>query len=127
MLFTFPDIELLVVAYLSSFAGVNVSLETPNTLSATLPFVRVTRVAGGDDYVTDVATIDLDIFSDTRYNCNVVSQAVHGYMHRLRHTSVGNLLVDHVETVTSPMYVDYGDENLRRNVASYQIHTRVTA
>lgn len=125
----FADVEQVLVAFLPaavpSLAGV--SVETPNPLLETLPFVQVTRIGGSDDYLTDSAIVDLDIFDTTRANASATARLVHDAMMHLRHTAVGGVLIDHVETETGPMWVNYQDENVQRYVCSYLIQSRVVA
>lgn len=122
----YADVEALLVAYLASVPGVQgVSVELPNPVA--LPAVMITRIGGGDDYITDSARVDVDSFNTTRAAAGATARSVHAQMMKLRHTSVQNVLVDHVETVTGPMWVPYQDELLKRYVATYLIQTRVTA
>lgn len=124
----FADVESLLVTYLAAIAGVQgVSVDLPQDVRNHLPFVQVTRVGGGDDYVTDSATVDVDVFHNSRANSSEVARTVHAAMMHLRHTSINGVLVDSVETITGPLWIDYEDEHLLRYVATYLVETRVTA
>jgi hypothetical protein len=125
----YADAEAVVVAYLTaSVPGLaGVSVELPNDVNSNVPFVQVTRVGGSDDYVTDSAIIDLDVFGLTRVQASDASRLVHNAMMRLRHTAVNGVLIDLVETQTGPMWVNWGDENLERYVMSYRIDSRVNS
>ncbi|HEX5119852.1 MAG TPA: hypothetical protein VFW65_32095 [Pseudonocardiaceae bacterium] len=125
----YADVEALLVAYLTAaIPGVQgVAVDLPQDVLARLPFVQVNRVGGGDDYVTDTATVDVDTFHATRANASDVARTVHAAMMRLRHTAVAGVLVDSVETVTGPLWITYDDENLERYVATYLVETRVNA
>lgn len=124
----YADVEQVLVAYLpAAIPSLTASVETPNTLLQSLPFVQVTRIGGGDDYITDSAIVDLDIFSTSRANASALARLVHDAMMHLRHTAVGGVLIDHVETETGPMWVNYQDENVQRYVSTYRIESRVVA
>lgn len=124
----YADAEGTVIAYLQDTPGVmGVSVDLPHDVLTRLPFVLVTRAGGGDNYVTDEATVDIDVFNTTRATANTMARAIHARMMRLRHTSVGGVLIDSVETVTGPMWLNYEDENLQRYLMSYIIESRITA
>lgn len=124
----YADVEQVLVAYLpASIPSLTAAVETPNTLLQSLPFVQVTRIGGGDDYITDSALVDLDIFSTSRANASATARLVHNAMMHLRHTAVGGVLIDHVETISGPFWVNYQDENVQRYVSSYLIESRVVA
>lgn len=60
----FPDVQALLVDALEELAGVgNTGIETPEDLEVNLPFVRVRRIAGQSDRVTDYSTITVDVFT----------------------------------------------------------------
>lgn len=124
----YADIESLLVTYAAAVPGiVAASVETPNDLLGQCPFVQVTRIGGGDDYLTDSAQVDLDVFGATRVAASDAARAVHNAMMHLRHTAVNGVLIDQVETVTGPSWVNYQDEHLQRYVMSYVIDSRVVA
>jgi hypothetical protein len=124
----YANVEAVLVAYLATVPGIQaVRVETPNDLTSLLPFVQVTRVGGGDNYITDSAIVDLDVIAATRDAASDAARAVHNSMMHLRHTAVNGVLIDLVETVTGPMWVNYQDENVQRYVSSYQIDSRISA
>lgn len=124
----YADVEALLVAYLAPVPGITgVSVDLPQNVLTRLPFVQVNRVGGGDNYITDLATVDVETFHSSRANASTVARTVHAAMMQLRHTVVNGVLVDSVETITGPLWIDYEDENLQRYVATYLVETRVTA
>lgn len=124
----YADVEALLVTYLASVPDVTgVAVDLPANVLTRLPFIQVNRVGGSDDYITDSATVDIDVFHSTRGAASALARIVHATMMRLRHTAVNGVLVDSVETVTGPQWIDYQDENLQRYVATYQIDSRVCA
>jgi hypothetical protein len=124
----YADVEALLVTYLASVPTViGVAVDLPQNVLALLPFVQVGRVGGGDDYVTDSAMVDIGCFAPSRAAASAVARAVHEAMMRLRHTAIGGVLVDSVETVTGPLWINYDDENLQRYVSTYVVESRVCA
>lgn len=125
----FADVEAAVVAYLPVQVPslVGVSVELPNDLKTRVPFALVTRVGGSDDYITDTALVDVDVFGTTRVQALEAARAVHNAMMHLRHSSVNGVLIDLVETETGPSWVNWADENVQRYVMSYRIDSRVSA
>ena len=121
----YADVEELLVAYLVPVG--TTSVELPNDAQNHLPFIRVTRIGGQDDYITDVANVDLDCFGSTRKQAKDTALAVQALMLQLRHTRVNGVLVDQVETILGPTWVDYQDEHLKRYVLTYAVSSRVTA
>lgn len=124
----YADVEALLVAYLTPLSGIQgVSVDLPQNVLTVLPFVQVNRVGGGDNYVTDSALVDIDCFAATRATASMIARTVHGAMMRLKHTAVNGVLVDSVETVTGPQWINYDDENLQRYVSTYIVESRVGA
>lgn len=124
----FADVEALLVAYLQPLNGIRgVSVDLPPDVIKRLPFIQVNRVAGSDNYITDSPLVDVECFDTTRAKSSAVARTVHAAMMRLRHTAVNGVLVDSVETVTGPFWLNYENENLQRYVATYLVETRVGA
>lgn len=121
----YADAEALLVTYLAP-AG-TVSTDLPNAAQGQMPFIQVTRIGGQDDYLTDVANVDLDCFGTTRTQAMDCARAVQGLMLQLRHTRVNGVLVDQVESILGPTWVNFQDEHLQRYVMTYAISSRVTA
>lgn len=119
----FADVEQLLVTYVGLLTDLpNVSVRMPT--SPPTPFVLVERVVGGDDYITDSPTVDLAVFHPDRTVASGLAQELHAHMLRLRHTVVGGVLVDGLDTVRGPAWLDYQDENLQRYLMSYVVHLR---
>lgn len=124
----YANAEAVLIAYLAPTPGIaGVSVELPQQVLTQLPFVLVTRVSGSDNYITDSATVDVDVFNSTRALAAVTARIIHARMMGLRHTAVNGVLVDNVETITGPSWLNYEDENLQRYVMSYIVESRVNA
>ena len=123
---TYLPPEQVVVTYLTGSCGlVGVAVETPQSLLTELPFALVTRVGGPTDYITDMATIDVDVFNTDRSTALASANAVHLRMLALRGHQVSGCVVDDVDVLMAPRWVDFQDEHVRRYVASYTLYTRL--
>jgi hypothetical protein len=74
---TAPQAEEFVVAYLSQWFS-NVRTEMPN--DPPFPFHLVNRISGGDDMVSDYATVSIHSFDRTRIGAADAADAVHAKM-----------------------------------------------
>ena len=118
--------EQVVVAYLTGECGlVGVAVETPEDLLANLPFAMVTRVGGPTDYITDQGTIDVDVFNTIRTTALDTANLVHTRMLALRGQAVSGCVIDDVDVLMAPRWVDFGDEHVKRYVATYTISSRL--
>lgn len=124
------DIEAVLVSALSGLG--RVGTRTPANLLTALPYVQVQRIHGGaDDRVTDTARVDVDVFTardptnPNRGAAFLLSEQVRALMLSLRHTEVDGVLIDTVETLTAPAWLDYGDEHVNRYLATYELTSRL--
>lgn len=118
--------EQVVVTYLKDQCGLlGVSVETPQDLLSVLPFALVTRVGGPTDYITDMGTIDVDVFNTTRTTALDTMTLVHNRMLALRGTAVSGCVIDDVDVLMGPRWIDYGDEHVKRYIATYTISSRL--
>lgn len=123
---TYPDVERLLVAYLGpALGGVRVVTDTPANLEKTLPVVQVTRFGG-----TDVApgidrpVVDIDCYAATRGAASDLAEQVrYALLYQLPGTTVGDVAVPRVDTLTGPSWRPYDNTALRRFGASYAITT----
>jgi hypothetical protein len=131
------DVEDLVIAYLTAqniVPGGQVSsrmLDNPP-----LPFVLVQRVAGGDDFIVDHATIQIDSFNMTQTSASDFARSIHHAMRQLRaKTPVtmpdSSVVIPYGPTTTeqTPIYMPWepsgGGAVLDRYVARYLINLRL--
>jgi hypothetical protein len=136
-----PSVTEFVTAYLAAqFGATGVGAERPTTTSANptpLPYRMVNRVSGMDDKVFESNIVSVHTFADSMTNAEAAAYATHGWMLALGPPIVGQVPVtisnsqvvvaDYVNTMQSPIWVDYEDVNLRRFVARYEIDLRFTA
>jgi hypothetical protein len=127
----FNDIETVLMDWLeatfpelapSSSALHVTSVGAPSSASD-YPFVRVTRIAGGDDRITDMSTVDVEVFSPDRSTAFALSETIRarllGYPIR-----VSGALIDSVYTETAPTRLVWADPNVHRYQATYQLSAR---
>jgi hypothetical protein len=120
----FADIEALAVAYLRSALDVRVSTELPAKLEASLPMLRVTRGPGSDDKLNDRPLLDVEAFAADRAGMWSLADRARVALHDLAGRKALGRLVDTVETVTTPTFVDYENPAVRRAVATYRLVLR---
>jgi hypothetical protein len=127
----YADVEAVVIGYLSSLGVGRVTARLPADLAAALPVVLVERIPGGtDDGITDTAHVDVATFvarepsNPNRAGAVDLAERVRAALLALRHRDVGGVLVDTVETLTPPAWVDYADDHVTRFVATYELTLR---
>lgn len=131
------DVEDLVIAYLSSLSLVptgQVAAALPPTPPT--PFVLVRRVAGGDDYIVDYATIQIDSFDTTITAASDTAREIHHAMRQLRSKTPvtmpdSSVVIPYAPTITeqTPIFLEWepsgGGAVLSRYVARYRISVRL--
>lgn len=120
-----PDAEECVLDVLADLVpdGHNGTV-TPATLAAHLPFIRVTLYGGGDDNVTDVSRIDVDVFAATIAQAKDIAGKARQRLLGKPHLVDGGLL-DRVGTDTKPHEVQWSDNaQIRRVTAAYSVSAR---
>lgn len=131
----FPDTEMLLIAGIeSTFLEVaptgddgeilHVDTETPADLEVVLPFVRVGRVAGGDDRFTDYAIMDVEVFASTRGAAYDLSEAIRAWVLSAPHRVADVGIIDKGFTEVAPRSLPWDNENVRRRGATYRISVR---
>jgi hypothetical protein len=127
----FPDIEVAVMAWLRATFP---ELETVNGVShvgstavaedpTQYPFVRVGKIGGNDDLITDRPLVDIEVFDRSRMVSYTLSEAIRarllGFPHR-----VNGVVIDRVGTVVSPWRAPWEDSGIHRYLATYQFSAR---
>jgi hypothetical protein len=127
---SFPDIELLVCKLYEPLVGPDdVDTITPPDLSDRAYFVRVLRVGGGDDGITDRALVEADHFAPTRGAAIelagkgrqlLAGDGPNGKFHR-----VDGRILDKVTAPRGPVERPWSaTRNLRRFTVSYEVSAR---
>ena len=129
------DVEDFVITYLVGQAilpAAQISGRMPPKLNT--PFILVQRVAGGDDYIVDSATISVHSFANAQTDASTIARTVHHAMRQLHPKTV--LTVDgnpwniyRFTTEQTPIFADWepsgGGTVMSRYVARYRIDVRL--
>ena len=115
----FPDIEAALVASL----GTGTVTRLPADLQTRLPLRRVRRVGGGDNRITDVARVDIEIYAASRA---AAMDAAREIQQRLISAPfiADDVVIDRCTTEVGPHEVAYPDETTRLVSATYRIAAR---
>lgn len=131
------DVEDLVIAYLTSqsiVAAGHIAAKVPADVVA--PFILVQRIAGGDDFIVDHATVSVHSFHTDQTSASDVARSVHHAMRQFRaKTAVtmpdGSIASPYgpCRTQQTPIFVPWEPEGggtvLSRYVARYLIDIRL--
>ncbi|MGW5720777.1 phage tail termination protein [Amycolatopsis sp. NPDC003865] len=115
-----PDAETVVMAMLSPIARTVTS--TPNPLPT--PIIRVQRVGGSDDRITDFPRIEIACYGENRAQAWDLSEQCRQTILASRATLVAGVLVDNADTDTPAQQIPYDDPDVRRVVAYYRLAWR---
>lgn len=129
------DVEDFVMVYLASFDIVptgQIGARIPENWI--LPFILVQRVAGGDDYIVDQATISVHSFATTQTAASDTARSVNHAMRQLHAKTIVNVdganwnIYKYV-TEQTPIFLDWepegGGATASRYVARYRISVRL--
>lgn len=122
----YPDIERVLCDHLADLG--TCGTRTPGDLQTELPFIRVRRVGGIDDQVTDRARVDVEVFTSTRAAGEVAAEHIRQRLSvrgPLYVTSGGRLVVvDRTLLLSGPVELAWPDPVIRMFHASYQLECR---
>ena len=116
----YPDIEAALVAALGPG---NVVTRLPVDLQSRLPLRRVRRVGGGDDGITDVARVDIEVYAANRAAAMDAARQIQQKLISGPFTAAG-VVVDRCTTEIGPHEVAYPDETIRMVSATYRVAAR---
>lgn len=116
----FPDIEAVLITYLGELA--QTGEVTPESLQA--PFIRVNRVGGFDDGLTDRARVELACYCPTRRESQALSEQVRQYVLACDGTDAAGVFIDHVVTESQAGRTAFPNEDVRRIAAVYRFSLR---
>lgn len=117
---SYPDIEAVLIAYLHTLAPTGEL--TPESLEE--PFIRVNRVGGFDDGITDRPRVEIACYSPTRRESQALSEQVRERVLACDGTDMAGVFVDHVITETQAGRSAYPNEDVRRIAAVYRFSLR---
>lgn len=121
---SFPDVELLLVNYLTAAPSLDVPVRTQMPLDITVTQIRVSRVAGANrTFRIDRPLVDVDVFSpDEVVATNTARQVQNLILFQLRGTTTPDGTVQHVTTVIGPHFLPDVNQEIFRRSATYELH-----
>lgn len=132
------DVEDFVIAYLTAqnvIGSGSVSARMPTV--PRLPFALVQRVAGGDDFIVDHATIAVNTFDSDQTSASTIARNIHHAMRKISPKTVvtafdgSTVNVYRCVTEQTPLFLEWeptgGGTVLSRYVARYIIDIRLPA
>ncbi|MEU6033973.1 hypothetical protein ABZ801_01045 [Actinomadura sp. NPDC047616] len=117
----FPDVESLLVHLLSPLAT-TVSV-TPPDLQDRMPIIRVRRIGGADDGITDTSRVDVDVHASSRTEAHTLAEQVRQFLLDGPHTAHGGV-IDRIVTEVAPHSLTHPDPGTRVVTATYRATTR---
>lgn len=121
----FPDQQRLIVVALEVLTGAGrTGIKTPAGMDTDLPFVRARRIGGHSDWVTDTATIAVDVFDDLYDDTLTLAEQIREWL-------VGPPppipVLDRVTCTSAPIEMPWASASpVRRVGAIYQVDARRT-
>lgn len=124
----FPDVAKALVFLLAPLAGGDghAGTEVPADLQDRLDFVRVGRIGGPDNGLTDFPIVDVDFFGATRDSAVAGAEAVRDLLTGSYHF-VNGVLIDTASTPVGPRELPWLGMGVRRFTGTYHLETRRTA
>jgi hypothetical protein len=101
-----------------------VSTATPPRLEEHLPFIRVSRGPGSDDYITASTVIDLDVLAASESHMWALAEQCRLAMHALGGQKVAGVQFDSISTASGPTAVSWGNPAIERAVLSARVNVR---
>ena len=124
----FPDAEDVVMALLEEVAPT--TTDTDALLAANAPIIKVTRVGGTDDFITDRPLVEVACFAATYNEVRQLARACQQVILQCAARKIvtpdypDGVLIDKAETTSAPLRVPYENTELRHKAATYQFAWR---
>lgn len=120
---SFPDLELGLVDLFASLVPAGYTgTDTPADLEQRLPYVRVNRIGGRDDGVTDSGSYDVDFFAASRASAVALADQGDDLLRDAR--TAGDFLIDNVRTDVGLRRLPWPNPKVRRRSATYTVSAR---
>ncbi|WP_242882583.1 tail completion protein gp17 [Actinomadura litoris] len=117
----FPDLERALIDILSPIASAYTF--TASDLQEHLPAIRVRRIGGSDDRITDTGRVDVDVYAATRAAAHALAEQVRQLLLAGPHVLPGGV-IDRVVTEAAPHAVTHPDPATRQVTATYRATAR---
>lgn len=98
-----------------------------------MPFILISRLTGGDDFVTDYSTVSVHVFNTTRSLAAYEARRMHQLMTSLK-PRVAVLMADgtyasadYVYVLETPTWREYEDKTIWRYCGRYKVDLRLSS
>lgn len=120
----YPDVQLLVCEALAGYAAPqNIGTVTPADLQDRLPFLRVHRIGGGDDFITDLARVDVEVHAGTAAQAWSLAREIQQQLISApARTSSG--VLDRCRTESGPQEIPHTNDAVRLVITTYRVAVR---
>ncbi|WP_289009965.1 hypothetical protein [uncultured Thermomonospora sp.] len=118
----YVDAEALLVAALADFGEVGTVL--PDGLADLPLYIRVRRVGGADDRITDAARMAVDVFAPTRAAAWEQARLIQQHLISGPRAIPGAGIIDRVRTEVGPQETPYDTPGVRCVTAIYVVSSR---
>ena len=117
----FPDVERVLGDLLADLG--TVGAETGTDLQTNLPFIRIRRLGGSDDVITDASRVDVDVYTTDASSGKALAETI-----RQRLISgpskTAHGVIDRAWTEAGPQSVPAADPNIRRVIVTFRVSLR---
>jgi hypothetical protein len=121
----YADAEKLLVAALEAFGETGTVL--PDGLADLPLFIRMERVGGNDDRVTDTARVAVEVYAPTRAAAWDAARGIQQYLIAGPRRIPGAGIIDRIGTEVGPQDMPYDDQRVRMVSATYEVASRRSA
>lgn len=122
LLAAFPQVERIVAAVVADLGATGA--ETSTDLQENLPFIRIRRIGGSDDRVTDVARVDVRVYDAELSDAKNLSETIRQRLIS-RPSATAHGVLDRAETEVAPQEVPGPDPDHYRVVSTtYRVSVR---
>lgn len=122
VLASFPQIERLIAAVVADLGATG--METSTNLQGDLPFIRIRRIGGVDDRVTDVPRVDVRVYAADLSDALALSETIRQRLIS-RPSATDHGVIDHAVTEVGPFEIPGPDPDHYRVVSTtYRVSVR---
>lgn len=118
-----PDVHDVLFLLFADLCDNVVGPKRPPSYQDLMPLVRVRRLGGSDDRITDTARVDVEVYAATYATARDLAGACQQRLLNRPHiTAAGS--IDTVTTESSPAEIPHDDQAVRLVAATYRISFR---
>lgn len=122
VLASFPQVERLIAAVVADLGAAG--METSTNLQTDLPFIRIRRIGGVDDRVTDVPRVDVRVYAADLSDALALSETIRQRLIS-RPSATDHGIIDRAVTEVGPFEIPGPDPDHYRVVSTtYRVSVR---